>query len=185
MVSILLAAAQAHFEDSSYAVANTFLGLLRQSVAHPAATWQQLGHLHFSLAEYEEAGQAYGYAAAYAPRDASLQVRLAHTCLCLEDFASFENYLRRALSLDSENTPALQLLADLNRDEGRYEEAIGFYERLLQSVPCHRANLVSLALCHSFLGAYGSALNCLQRADQAVSERILPTSPAPGADTSF
>ncbi len=175
LVSTILTAAQEHFAEASYAVANAFLKLVPQPEAHPATTWQQLGHLHFSLAEYEAAGRAYGYAAAYFPRDAAIQVRLAHTCLHLDDLASFEGYLRRALVLDPESAPALQLLADLNRDEGRHADAIGYYDRLLQAAPNHYENLLSLALCHSYLGESDTAMDYLQRAGQLVRGNLSQT----------
>ena len=174
MVSILLAAAQEHFANSRYAAADAFLKLIRQTEPPPAARWLQLGHLHFSLAEYEAAGRAYGYAAAYDPRDAGLQVRLAQTCLRLDDIPSFEGYLRRALALDPESPPALQLLADLNRDEGRYAEAAGYYDRLIQAVPEHYENLLSLALCHARLGDHEAALGWLQRAGQTARGALSP-----------
>lgn len=166
LVAALLNAAQEHFAAASYAAADAFLKLIPQPVIHPAATWQQMGHLHFSLAEYEAAGRAYGYAAAYDPRDASLQVRLAHTCLLLEDIASFEGYLQRALTLDPAGAPAHQLLADLNRDHGRYPDAARFYLELIVTQPAHYENLLSLALCHSYLGEYEAAMNWLLRASQ-------------------
>lgn len=172
--SIVLDAAQEHFAAASYAAADAFLKLIRQPATHPAATWQQLGHLHFSLAEYEAAGRAYGYAAAYDPRDASLQVRLAHTCLRLDDVASFEGYMRRALALNPESAPALQLLADLNRDEGLYAEAAGYYDRLLQATPGRYENLLSLALCRSYLGDNETAMDCLQRAGQIARGSLSP-----------
>ena len=208
-------ASREHFTASHYAAADAFLKLVRLHDTHPAATWQQLGQLYFSLAEYEAAGRAYGYAAAYDAGDASLQVRLAHTCLLLGDIPSFEGYMRRALALDPESPPALQLLADLNRDEGLYADAASYYDRIIQGTPhngrnrllkgapepggdslalrihaCdagdklspplkaevelaaaqsasnHYENLLSLALCHSYLGALEAALDCLQRAGE-------------------
>ena len=223
LVTTLLNAAQKHFTASRYATADAFLKLIRLPDAHPATTWQQLGQLHFSLAEYEAAGCAYGYAAAYEPRDASLQVRLAHACLLLDDIPSFEGYMRRALALDSESAPALQLLADLNRDEGLYAAAAGYYDRIIQAAPqggpkrrladapersrgslslqfeAHSTesrlsasrsaelaappvppgqyeNLLSLALCHSYLGANEAALDCLQRAGEIARGHLSPTS---------
>ena len=178
LVAIVLEAAQEHFTDARYAAADAFLKLVRQPATHPGATWQQLGQLHFSMAEYDAAGRAYGYAAAYDPRDASLQVRLAHTCLLLEDIPSFEGYMRRALDLDSESAPALQLLADLNRDEGRYADAAGYYDRLLQAAPGHYENLVSLALCHSYLGAHEAAMDCLQCAGEIARGTLAPATGA-------
>jgi tetratricopeptide repeat protein 21B len=174
LVSTLLAAAQAHFGARDYETANAFLKLIPQPDTKPAETWEQLGQLHFALGEFEPAGQAYGYAAAYAPRDATLQVRLAHTCLHLDDLESFEGYLRRALALDPESAPALQLLADLNRDEARYDEAAGYYDRLLEATPSHYENLLSLALCHSYLGDSDTAMDYLQRAGQIARGNLSP-----------
>ena len=222
LVATLLDAAQEHFTASRYAAADACLKLIRLPDTHPSATWQQLGHLHFALAEYEAAGRAYGYAAAYDSHDASLQVRLAHTCLLLEDIPSFEGYMQRALALDSESTPALQLLADLNRDEGLYADAAGYYDRIIQAAPQgglkrqiedyperggdslspqprdHSAedklspprsaelaapkvppgqyeNLLSLALCHSYLGANEAVLDCLQRAGELARGQLSPS----------
>jgi tetratricopeptide (TPR) repeat protein len=176
LVSTILSAAKDHFAEASYAAADAFLKLVPQPGSQPAATWQQLGHLHFSLAEYESAGRAYGYAAAYEPADAGLQVRLAQTCLQLDDLPSFEGYLSRALTLEPENAAALQLLADLNRDEGLFSEAAAFYQRLLQAAPSNYENLLSLAFCHSNLGDQDAALDCLQRAGQLV-RGSLPKAP--------
>ena len=177
LVSTLLAAAQAHFDARDYATANAFLKLIPQPDTQPAATWQQLGQLHFALGEFEPAGRAYGYAAAYQPRDASLQVHLAHTCLRLDDIPSFEGYLQRALTLDPDSSPALQLLADLNRDEGRYADAASYYERLLAAAPGHYANLLSLSLCHAHLGDSEAAVGFLQRATQVARGTPSPATP--------
>ncbi len=175
MVALLLEAAQEHFTAGRYATAEAFLKLIRVPDPDPAATWQQLGQLHFSLADYEAAGRAYGYAAAYDPRDASLQVLLGHICLLLEDIPGFEGYLHRALALDSESAAALQLLADLNRDEGRYADAAGYYDRIIQAAPGQYENLLSLALCHSYLGAQEAAMDGLQRAGQIARGNLSPT----------
>lgn len=134
-----------------------------------------MGHLHFSLGEYVAAGRAYGFAAAYDPQDVSLQVRLAHTCLRLDDIPSFEGYLGRALALDPESAPALQLLADLNRDNGRYTDAARFYGELVAAKPDHYENLLSLALCHSYLGDSDTAMDYLQCAGQTARGPLSPT----------
>ena len=175
LLANLVTAAQAHFAATHYATAIAFLELVQFPDPQPARTWQRLGHLHFSLAEYDAAGRAYGYAAAYDPRDASLQVRLAHTCLRLDDVPSFEGYLERALALDPESAPALQLLADLNRDTGRYEDAARFYQELIAVKPDHYENLLSLALCHSYLGDSETAMDYLQRAGQTARGPLAPT----------
>ncbi|MBE7498730.1 MAG: hypothetical protein HS113_00125 [Verrucomicrobiales bacterium] len=80
-----------------------FLCLLTLPAQSPADLWQGLGHLRYALGQYEPAGVAYGYAAAYRPRDATLQARLALTCLALGDLPSFHAYRRRALALDPQS----------------------------------------------------------------------------------
>ena len=166
MMALVVESAQAHFVAGHYAVADAFLKLIQQDDAPPGSIWEQLGQLHFRLAEYESAGRAYGYAAAYDPQNATLQTRLAQICLCLDDIPSFEGYLRRALRLDSACAPALQLLADLNRDHGHYADAITFYGRLVEKQPDDYGSLLSLAFCNFHLGELGAAQGCLQRACQ-------------------
>ena len=174
LLTQIVEAAQAHFAAARYAVAIAFVKLIRQPDPDPASTWERLGHLHFGLGEYEEAGRAYGYAAAYDPQDAGLQVRLAHTCLRQDDIPSFEGYLGRALKLDPESAPALQLLADINRDNGRYTDAARFYRELLGKKFDHYENLLSLALCYSYLGEHEAALDWLRRAGQTARGPLAP-----------
>ena len=164
MVRVILDAAQSHFDAHRYQAALQFVRLLQSPADSPAWVWQQLGELQFSLGNYEEAGMAFGNAAAHRPEDAILQVRLAVTCLRLGDIPSFESYLQHALDLDPEAAPARQLLADLNRDEGRFEDAARLYRELLARQPGSYENLMSLALCCARLGDNQTALEYLQQA---------------------
>lgn len=177
LLATLVDLSQRHFATGHYAAASAFVKLIRQPDPDPALTWERLGHLHFGLAEYEAAGRAYGYAAAYDPKDATLQVRLAHTCLRQDDIPSFEGYLSRALKLDPDNASALQLLADVNRDNGRYTDAARFYGKLLSANPAGYENLLSLALCYSYLGDQEAALDWLQRAGRIAREALAPATP--------
>lgn len=109
-VQTILADAHAQYRAGNVVATRAFLCLLTLPAQSPADLWQGLGHLRYALGQYEPAGVAYGYAAAYRPRDASLQARLALTCLALGDLSSFHAYRRRALTLDPRNLAARQLL---------------------------------------------------------------------------
>ena len=81
LIADILTEAQDHFRANRLTAAEAFLRLMPRPATPPGDTWRELGHLHFSLARYDEAGRAFGYAAAHRPDDADLQVDLALTCL--------------------------------------------------------------------------------------------------------
>ncbi len=137
LVDAILTSAHSHFAESRYETSDTLLKLIPIAVVQPAATWEQLGHLHFSLGEYVAAGRAYGFAAAYAPRDISLQMRLAHICLLLDDIENFKGYLKRALSMEPESTLPLQLAIDLNLAAKRYADAATAHRWVAQAESDH------------------------------------------------
>jgi tetratricopeptide (TPR) repeat protein len=119
-VQAILADAHAQYRAGNATSTRAFLCLLTLRVQSPADLWQTLGHLRYALGQYEPAGVAYGYAAAYRPRDAALQARLALTCLALGDLPSFHAYRRRARSLDPQNLTARQpLQCDLRPSPGQ------------------------------------------------------------------
>lgn len=101
--------AQEHFDQGDFAAASAFTRLLSQRLPEDQL-WEQLGHLHLSLCEYEAAGRAFGYAAAFRPHDATLQAKISLVCLRLGDQPSYQGYLKRALALDPANHFALELL---------------------------------------------------------------------------
>lgn len=162
LIADLLSAAQGHYRASRFVAAEAFLRLIPQPATPLAETWRGLGRLHYSLAQYDEAGRAFGFAAAHRPDDADLQVDLALTCLQLDDVDSFEGYLSRALRLEPDSRRGLQLLADLHRDVGRYEEAGVIYRRLVELDPACPEHRLSLALCHSLDGDRVEALGTLR-----------------------
>jgi tetratricopeptide (TPR) repeat protein len=177
MLAMLVRSAQDHYLAGRYESAQAFLELAQEPDIQPATAWRRVGELHFSLGEYEAAGWAYGYATACAPGDPRLHVWLARICLCLGEIPSFEGYLRRALDLAPENAPALQLLADLDRDNGLYDDAARFYRKLIVAQPDHYENLLSLALCYFHLGDSDAAKGWLQLAGRTARGAITPANP--------
>lgn len=167
LIADLLAAAQDHFQASRYEAAEAFLRLMPRPTTAAVETWRELGDLHFSLAEYQEAGRAYGFAAAHRPDDADLQVQLAVTCLRLDDIESFEAYLARALRLEPTNPRGLKLLADLHRDLGSYAEAEAVYRRLTREEPDCTEHRLALALCCALQGRHPEAVEALRALSQA------------------
>lgn len=179
LMADLLSAAHAHFQASRLDTAEAFLRLVPGPTTDPWRTWRDLGHLHFSLAEFEAAGRAYGYAAAFRPDMADLQVDLARTCLELDDIDNFEAYLTRALRLEPDNRCGLKLLADLHRNTGGYSDAAGIYERLAKAEPGCPEHLLSLALCRALEGSSDKALAVLQQMSPAATRAARGSSREP------
>jgi cytochrome c-type biogenesis protein CcmH len=167
MIADILSEAQGHFRADRLSAAEAFLRLMPRPATPPGDTWRELGRLHFALAQYHEAGRAFGYAAAHRPDDADLQVDLALTCLKMGDIDNFEGYLTRALKLEPGNGRALKLLADLHRDVGSYTEAAEVYRRLVREVPDQPDHRVALALCLALQGRRDEAIEALGFISQA------------------
>jgi tetratricopeptide (TPR) repeat protein len=162
LIADLLSEAQGHFRASRYTAAEAFLRLIPRPTTPPGDTWRELGNLHYSLGQYAEAGKAFGYAAAYRPDDADLQVNLALTCLKLDDIDSFEGYLTRALRLEPDNRRGLKLLADLHREVGSYTEAARVYRQLTLVEPGCPEHVLSYALCRALDGSSEDAVDALR-----------------------
>jgi tetratricopeptide (TPR) repeat protein len=171
LVGELLQTAATCFQARDFAAADAFRELVPLAAEDPPRAWVQAGHLYFALADYEAAGRAYGHAAAFAPRDAALQVRLALTCLRLNDVSAFEAYLARALNLDPESPAAWQLLADLNRQHGEYARAASCLRRLIERDPAHHGHRVALAECLLQLGMPPGAAPRPRRSDPPSAAR--------------
>jgi len=162
----LLEAAKDQFRRGNFIAAQACLELVRRPGADPADTWLALSRLHFAVGDFEAAGRTCGYAAAYRPQDADLQARLALICFRLGDLRCFEIHLARALALDEENVNAWQLLADLNREHGRMDDAARCYRKLLERDSHHPGHLVCLAQCLCQLGQTAEAGEVLERLAQ-------------------
>ncbi len=132
LVVAILAAVRARLTSVHPESARAFQRLLGRATTKPGRTWRELGRLLFDDDEFEAAGRAFGYAAAYEPDDAGLQATLALTCLRLDDVPAFEGYLQRAFTLEPTNQVALELLANLTRDHGDPKVAAGIYVRLMK-----------------------------------------------------
>lgn len=78
--------------------------------------------------------------------------------------------LGRALELLPNDSTALKLLADSQRDRGRYREAAISYGKLINQPPDHVGVLLSLAKCFFELGALEDT--------QAALEYVLTVDPA-------
>jgi tetratricopeptide (TPR) repeat protein len=80
------------------------------------------------------------------PTDASALVKLAIKHLALDEIAEFETALARALELDPYHREALQLLADLNFQNGQWRDAGEAYRKILTRLPNDVAALNGLGL---------------------------------------
>lgn len=163
LVSALLSAASARFKSVQPKSARAFLRLVRRAESKPGRTWEDFGRLLFEDREYAAAGRAFGYAAAYRPTDAGLQATLALTCLRLDDLASFQGYIQRAIAIDPTNPVALEMLADLNRQYGDPLVGAGLYAALLKGRRGSRAHQVALGQCLAQASSRATLLHFIGR----------------------
>ncbi len=159
LVRVLVAAAEREFGSGQPGRAQRYLDLVRGAATHPDSTWRRAAELLYQGGEFEAAGRAFGYAAAYDPGDAGLQAELARVCFSLGDLDSFDGYMRRALVLDPEHPLTLELIAEVNRDYGDPVLATDVLIRLLRTRPGATRYLRSLDRCWNRLGAAATAMS--------------------------
>lgn len=162
LVQVLVAAAKKEFAVGRPVRAQAFLDLVRQAGTHPDVTWRRTGELLFEAGEFESAGRALGFAAAFNPADAGLQAQLARVCFCLGDLEAFEGYLGRALALNARHPAALELVAEVNRDHGDPLVAADVFIRLLRERPACTRYLRALDGCWNGLGAAATAVSLVE-----------------------
>lgn len=90
---------------------------------------------------------------AYRPNPRAVRYfHLARILLRKGDAEMALHTLNRAVELDGEYTAPLELLGDLEMDEGRFEEALGYYDRALRYNPDATSLLASSAQCLALTG---------------------------------
>jgi tetratricopeptide (TPR) repeat protein len=80
------------------------------------------------------------------------------------------NRLKQLLQVDSDNAEALGRLANLYHDAGMFEQAIGYYDRLIVLHPDNPDALTDLGICHRGMRQFARALELF-----AEAQRIQPT----------
>ncbi|HVY72271.1 MAG TPA: carbamoyltransferase C-terminal domain-containing protein, partial [Verrucomicrobiae bacterium] len=118
---------------------------------------ETLGSLLFQTNDLEAARVEFRLLTSLAPFHVPGHVKLAHTAVRLGAVEEFEQSLSKALELDPENRDALQLLADLNREQKRFGDAARIYARLLQGASDEIPILFSLGYCFYQAGEFDSA----------------------------
>ena len=123
-----------------------------------------LANIQFQLEQYPQALESYGAAQVLQPESADILVRLAATALRCSDISRFEQALARALELEPDNGPGTRLLADLNFQNGRFEDALQQYRRLLRQAPADAGLLLIAGRCEAELGRWDNAQQAFQQA---------------------
>jgi tetratricopeptide (TPR) repeat protein len=102
-------------------------------------------------------------AAIQKPGDAALQVSLAAAALQAGRIHIFETALAKALEIDPQNLPALQLLAKLNLEMGNVANAAKTYFKILQQDKINVEALLGLGLCFFKQGNQDMARKSFER----------------------
>lgn len=111
-----------------------------------------MGNLQFQLHQYPQALESYVVADTLQPDTVDTLVRLAATALRCQDAGRFEQALSRALELEPTNGNALRVLADLNFQNRRFENAGLLYQRILEQSPRATDVWLSVGRCEFELG---------------------------------
>lgn len=122
--------AQARFTDSDGAM-STF----RTGTGHPALDFMGIGIVHARRNSVTEASQAFESALRLAPND-PLVLREAGRFHYLQgDGKLAAKYLTKAMLLNPKDLMALFFMARLQADKGQTDRAVGYYERILETLP--------------------------------------------------
>lgn len=102
----------------------------------PSLSHEQLGALYYQQGDKQKALDHYREAAREAPRDPAIQKTLADFCYVgLGQAEEALQAYRRVLTLKAEDTEVLQIAGNLCTTLKRFEEARGYYTRLLAVQP--------------------------------------------------
>jgi predicted Zn-dependent protease len=120
---------------------------------HAGALHELKGERAFSLQDNPAAAQKeYVEAALSRPKDAYLLSRLAMTCATLGDIEQARTNALSALAADPRQTSALETLAQLDMNEGKYKDALFRLKRLSVLLPRDPRIQIDLGIAYGQLG---------------------------------
>jgi cytochrome c-type biogenesis protein CcmH len=150
----LRAAGEMASEKRQEMVRNMVEGLAARLEREPddAPGWRRLGRSYEVLGQPEKSAEAYGRAAELLPGDLGAQVDYAGALAALDEPEAAPSprlveQIRRVIRLDDANPLALFVLGKAAAAKGAFEEAEGYWQRLLTQLPPdspHRAGIEGL-----------------------------------------
>ena len=142
------------------------LAFLQQAARHAplcATLWTALANVQTQLRQYPDALESCLAAEALQPKAVDTLVRLAAAALRCDDIAGFESALGRALEVEPNNPAALRLLADLNLQQRRYQDAARQYRQLLRQASQDSEVALCLGRCELEAGHLDAARLAFER----------------------
>jgi len=122
-----------------------------------------LGAVYVSQGRYPSAAKCFERAVDLQPENAELHRSLANVLALGGDFSRAESACRRSLELNSESDPVRQLeLADILVALGRPDEALKFYDRVLELMPENIRAISGKARAYDRNRDYQLAYDCLR-----------------------
>lgn len=144
---------------------DTALSLLEDAIGSGGATartWILKGALHESLGEIKEARIAYHHVVELHPDCLTAVRALARLARSQADRPGERVYLARLALLEPHAPDALHRLAELDAEEGRLEDAVKGFRKVLLLDPADREVLLQLGLVYHRLGRYSQAEESLR-----------------------
>ncbi len=96
--------------------------------------WFLLGRSYHSLARYQDSADALEKAYQLSPKNVDIMIMLADSLMMLnqpEKIKQTENLIKKALEVDPNHPQALWLSAVVAENNGQFQQAINYYQRLL------------------------------------------------------
>jgi tetratricopeptide (TPR) repeat protein len=154
--------------DAAYARGELLVALaaLQQAARHAplcATLWVALANIQTQLRLYPDALESCLAAEAMQPKVVDILVRLAAAALRCDDIPRFESALGRALGLEPGNIGALRLLADLNLQQKRYQDAARQYRQILQQTSQDSEVALCLGRCELEAGHLEAARRAFEQ----------------------
>lgn len=121
-------------------IENNVANLAKRMEENPgdAAGWTMLGRSYLSLGKYAEAVNAYSKASALKPDDADLMADYAFASGMANNkslLGQTSELIKKALALDPDNPKALELAGSAAFESKNYNDAISYWQRLLDKTP--------------------------------------------------
>jgi tetratricopeptide (TPR) repeat protein len=151
------------------------LGLERVGPTIDAELAQKLlrrGNTYSNLERYDEAIEEYRKAISADPRLVEAIRNLANTYYFLERFAEAKPLIKRFIALQQQTTAgliaAVSMVGELERNDGNYEESIGYDIRAIQLNPSNDSQVHVMANTYNNAGEADKAIRIYQAGVEAM-----------------
>ncbi|MCH8980199.1 MAG: tetratricopeptide repeat protein, partial [Armatimonadetes bacterium] len=135
-----------------------------------ARAWFALGNLYGALDDHESAGKAFEAAHAAQPDEPAILTRLGQAQIALGMPVNAERNFRKAVDLEGDDKPSMDLLSNVLAGTGRGHEIPQLWEKVVKASPQNAHARAKLALSMLAAGQKDDAMAEFEKAVQELDE---------------